>query len=544
MLRKLLNSYFIYRLNKRYKFIDLYNFHKNENSFEKKWFKASLSFFKPRVKKSEGILLIQKVEDYEYTLKLAAASKAYAENKNLKVCTYSPYFTKDIGWIDPIKEKYQKNFKVNLDQLYESFGAKQIFDAHSKYSDQNKVLREFDRIKEFLLKPEDVLNIKIEGILVGDLIYDTYLRFFALSTIVEVKGNEQLMSIIKISINYFYSFTDFIKKTPVKSLFTTYTTYISHGIPVRICLEKNIPVYAFGIYTSIFKKIEREVPYHCASHWFFSGKREIPEEKLLLAKENLESRFSGKLDEAISYMRITSFSSKELDDSIYVDFTKNQRNVVIYIHDFYDSSHINRCLLFPDLFQFLKCTLDHVNNSEGTSYWIKIHPNWSGDCKERAIDLVESYNFHNFRVLDEFVSNHSIVALKPDLIVTARGTIAMEMAYFEIPVVALYDNPYVNFGFTHTCYDVDSFFEIVSGKKEPIIDFDKDELYSYYYQAFLEQLEDVDVGVYYKLQSYLGDRFKDDYISLIRENKKEIFNDSFIDNYRRKFERLENNAGN
>jgi hypothetical protein len=31
---------------------------------------------------------------------------------------------------------------------------------------------------------------------------------------------------------------------------------------------------------------------------------------------------------------------------------------------------------------------------------------------------------------------------------------------------------------------------------------------------------------------------------LIRENKNEIFSDSFVDNYRRNFERLEKNAGN
>ena len=544
MLKKILNSYFLFKLNKKHQFIELYKFYKNDTTDEKIWLRSVLHFFKSSIKKSEGVLLIQKVEDYEYTVKMAAASKVYSEKHSLKVCSYSPYFTKSIGWIDPIKEKYKKFSKVNLDKIYESFGVNEIFDAHSHFHDQKKVLNEFEKIKNRLVVPEDILSIKIEDILIGDLIYDTYLRFFDQPTITRVKDNEQLMDIIKISINYFYSFSYFIEKTPVKTLFTTFTTYISHGIPVRICLEKDIPVYAFGIYSAIFKKIEKENPYHCISHWLFSKDKELTFEKLEQAKEKLENRFSGKIDEAVSYMRTTSFSAKSLDQTIQNDFLKNKRNVVIYIHDFYDSSHTNRCLLFPDLFQFLKSTLDAICNTEGTGYWIKIHPNWTGDCKERAIDLVNSYKSHNFKILDESFSNNNIVALNPDLIVTARGTIAMEMAYFEIPVVALYDNPFINFDFAHTCYDIESFFDIIKGIKQPQINFDRDSLFSYYYQAYLEQLEDIDVEIFYILQSYLGDKFKDEYIKLIRDNKNDIFSDSFVDNYRRNFERLEKNAGN
>jgi hypothetical protein len=118
--------------------------------------------------------------------------------------------------------------------------------------------------------------------------------------------------------------------------------------------------------------------------------------------------------------------------------------------------------------------------------FIKTHPNGINGCKEQTIEMVERFNCSYFHILDETISNLNIIELKPNLIVTARGTIGLEMAYFGISTVALFDNPYVNFDFVHTCYDLDSYFKIIRGDLEVLINFEKRQIYSFYAQAFLE----------------------------------------------------------
>ena len=432
------------------------------------------------------------MDDYEYALKLAAASKVYLEKNNLKVHFYNPYWMKWIGWNDKIADLYFSLFKSSISKIYSNFGGRMIFDSEKKYHNQQFIKYKLEEIKNGLKKIDDIVHIECEGVVIGDLIYDTYLRFYNIHTIESIQ-DEKLDVIIEISLNIYYLFKNLLVNKNIKCLFTTYTSYIVHGIVVRLCLEKEIPVYAFGIYDDVLKKIIKEEPYHSFSFWELSSDKKVDELNLNLAKLKLESRFSGKIDEAVLYMRSTSFSNSKIDENLQKMFNEAKRNVVIYTHDFYDSPHVNRGLLFLDLYQFLKKTLENIVEDLETLYWIKIHPNSVGNSRELVEKLVQSFNSKNLKILDETVSNLHIVELKPDLIVTARGTVAMEMAYFEIPVVALYDNPFVNFDFAHTCYDLESYFAIISGEKNTSINFDKNLIYSYYYQAYMESLENVGI---------------------------------------------------
>jgi hypothetical protein len=530
----LLRSHLVFRLNKRTRFIDYYSIYKTENSYIRKWFIKKLTFFKVNSSKKKEILLIQIVEDYSFILKMAAASKIYAKENKLKVHFYDSSWIKWIGWLGPLEEKYSKFFKSSLYKMYESFGGKVIYKAEDKYFDQTIIKKELKLISSGIKTPEDILKIKIENIVLGDLIYDTYLRVYQQPTIQDIY-DKRLETIIEVSLNMFYNFKNLVKEYQIHTLFTSYTSYIGHGVVSRICLDKNINVITFGSPFSILEKSTKEEPYHATKHWEFSPTKSITSDKLEEAKNKLTSRFRGEIDSAVSYMRATSFSVTNLSEELKKKFTLKNRNVVIYTHDFYDSPHINRSLLFNDLYQFLKNTLENIGINTNTNYWIKIHPNGIGDCKERTIELVNSFNFEHFHILEETVSNLHIVELKPDLIVTARGTVAMEMAYFEIPVVALSDNPYVNFDFAYSCNDLETYYAIIRGENNAIVDFDKTKIYSYYYQAYLEKLEGIDLTPFHLLQNFKGEKYSDEFLEHIKINEDKIVNESFVESYKIKF---------
>ncbi|MGF7079862.1 hypothetical protein ABIB50_002206 [Mucilaginibacter sp. UYCu711] len=498
----------------------------------KKWFVKSLAFFKANTVKenADGILLVQMVKTYDYTIKLAAASKTIAEKNNLFVNLYKV----DVNWTWETQKLYLifESLGINiLKKIYLSFGNEVVFNNDEKYKDQKIIKQQLNKIKA-QLGPNDrekLLLLKFDDILVGDLIYDSYLRFFHKPTIAEI--NENVFYTIELALNLFYNFSNFIQNNKIKCLLNTYVSYIQHGIPARICMYNNIDVYTIGSTSYVIQKLTNLFPYHQIDHTLFSSSKLLDETRIDQAKSRLESRFSGTIDAATSYMRSSAYTGGKLSKELTDKFKYRKRNIVLYVHDFYDSPHINRMLQFPDLYEFLRQTLNALTDLKDTSVFIKTHPNGVEGAKDVAIELINSFNSPHFYILDESVSNLNIVELRPDLIGTARGTIGVEMAYFGIPVVALYDNIYANFNFVHTCLTTEEYFLILKGIKAPEIDYDQKNIFSFYYQAFLEKIADKDGDIFTIFASFKGNLFSDDFLNHIYQSEYINYRDDFVNYY-------------
>jgi hypothetical protein len=515
---------------------ELYRYSKSQNlNGPQHAFAENLRRFKASTNEGneEGIVLVQMVRDYENTIKIAATSKVIAEHKNLKVDFYDLYIDKiNYTHIPPGVKYFQglsdKLFSSSLLKIYKSFARKMMFSNSVLYADQNKILREKGRIIDEIKAKgiEWTLSVEMEGILVGDLIYDTYLRFNNRPTILSI--DLFLTDVIECTLNIFYSFLELIQKKNIKCLINTYSSYIHHGISARICLKHNIEVYTIGSGLYFCQKLSNEFPHHAFNHTLISPNKKPLPEHLALAKEKLTSRFTGALESATSYMRKSAFFETPVNEELRRTFSSGKRNMVLYAHDFYDSPHVYRELQFPDLYQYLKQTIEALIDLEGTNIYIKIHPNSIDDTKIKTRELIQSFNKNNFFILDESVSNLNIIELKPDLIFTARGTVGIEMAYFEIPVVALYDNPYVNFNFVYTARTKEEYYSILRGEKSIKIDFDKKKIYSFYYQAYIEKTSYDTENIIGLLASFNGNTYCDEYLEMIRQNSDQIFSDKTL----------------
>jgi hypothetical protein len=506
-----------------------WNYYKRErHSFLKRKFEKFLNFYRLDLNNNNGgILLVQMSKDFEYTIKMASASKALASKYNLIIRLHDPqiFWTKKQKYFDYVFTKLFINsyYKVHL-----AFSDSVDFKNSTNYSDQYFIRKELAIIIRQLQKPSDILTLKFEEILVGDLIYDTYLRFYHKPTITEI--NTDVIYVIEIALNIFFKYKKYIQNNKVKILVNTYTTYIQHGITARLSLFYGIDVYsvAYGM-----QQISNDFPYHHINHTLFSKKKALTFVDYSLAKKKLESRFSGKIDSATSYMRKSAFTNNPLSLIVKQQFNIRPRNIVIYMHEFYDSPHINRVLQFPDLYLYLKSTLEQLINLVDTSVFIKLHPNSVIGCRDEAIALINSFNANHFYILDEQVSNLNIIDLKPDLICTARGTVGIEMAFHDIPTVALFDNIYSNFDFVHTCYDKESYFSILKGEIKPTINYNKEQIISFYFQAYIEKIPQDNNSIFFKLSTYTFkfDTYSDEYLKKLFEDKDLIFCNDFIDYY-------------
>jgi hypothetical protein len=503
-------------------------------SYKKSFIKELRKFKYNDLNKVEAnILLIQRVRDYHFTIKLGAASNIIASKYNLKVLNYDV----DIFWNtkDQILQSIFSFFGINgIEKIYRQFSEKSSYKNSQIYSNQKFINKKLDEIKNTLNDVDSLLILKIDDIFVGDLIYDTYLRFYNKPTLENI--NNDVYVIIEKALNIFYNFSDYLNKNNIKCLLTTYVSYIYHGIITRICLKNGITVFTLGYNNYFLQKISLDFPYHHINHTKFSNKYDVSAENLRLAKDTFESRFTGKIDIATSYMRKSAYNVDLMPSDLIKLFLTKSRNIVIYSHDFFDSPHINRNILFPDFYQFLKNALNAVENIKGVNVFIKVHPNGISGCKEILINLVKSFNKDYFYIIDDTVSNLTIIQLKPDLVCTARGTIGAEMAYHEIPTIALFDNIYANFDFVHTCYDTEEYFSIMRGEKKAKVNFDKDNIYKFYYLSYLKNTFNNSKIIFSLLHQFKGEVYSDDYLEYLEKINYKMYTQDLLISYRNALE--------
>jgi hypothetical protein len=126
----------------------------------------------------DGIILVEMVENFEFALKMASASYSLANKYKYKVSVYDCHWNTRLN-----KPNFQKwlnylGLHTIIQKAYLSFGDKIIFSNSNLYNDQKLIHDKTDQIFSNLINTSDILNIKIEEVLIGDLIYDTYLRYY------------------------------------------------------------------------------------------------------------------------------------------------------------------------------------------------------------------------------------------------------------------------------------------------------------------------------------------------------------------------------
>lgn len=309
---------------------------------------------------------------------------------------------------------------------------------------------------------EDVLTLNFDGIEVGDLIYDTYLRYKPSPT---VKLQDlYLLLIIWRSIRFIRKANTYFKDVKPAFFFTSYTTYIQHGVPVRIALAYGVPVYSFGNLFELYKKITIQDLFHSKNTAnyasIFSQLEDLPQ-KLADAEQALKKRFSGEIDLSTSYMRQSAYKTVEQNIPDLTGYT------VIFLHDFFDSPHIYGWLLFPDFWIWICFTIDTLRAQE-IPFAIKPHPNQAPEAKD-ALDTLK-LRFPDVTFLSPNYTNVQLVNAGMVQAVTVYGTIAHEMAYFGISTIACGLNPHQSYTFCKTATSLESYRQLLVSARLSAVD--------------------------------------------------------------------------
>ncbi len=299
----------------------------------------------------------------------------------------------------------------------------------------------------------NITALEIAGVRVGDLINDSYLRFRPAPRLdVADPFVHRLLWQAHRDIRRARAY--FRRRRPGLYL-TTYSTYIVHGIAVRVALQEGVPVWAFGSFNQFGKRLTVEDSVHTPDA---SGYRRAfdaldrPQERLAQAEQQLRLRLSGGIDAATGYMK----------DSAYADTAEPLPDVrgavVVFLHDFYDSPHVYHDLVFPDFWSWVCCTIDTLRDA-GTPFLLKPHPNQIALSGDALRELQARYD--GVAVLSPRVTNAQLVEGGIVCGVTVYGTVAHELAFLGVPTIACARHPHAAFDFCRTAHSVAEYRDLL-----------------------------------------------------------------------------------
>lgn len=306
--------------------------------------------------------------------------------------------------------------------------------------------------QDFVDEMDFINHCELDGIKIGDLVCDTYLRFspspvfncsdpFVLSILHRAKRYGKMMSSV-------------LQKYNVACVIGSYVTYVQHGIPHRVANLNGIVTISLGCLQQFARiNMPHKLPSQTAPYesYCFNGLHGYDNNLINLATNSLENRIMSSYDETVPYMQRLRELKEEKHQFLY-------GSIVIFLHDFFDSPHAYKWILFPDFYTWIVDTINFCIANDITIY-IKPHPNQTNDSKRVVSALREEFKFNKcINWLDSQVSNSSIYIAKPILVVTVYGSIAPEATYAGIPVLLAGDHPGINFPIGHTARSQAEYF--------------------------------------------------------------------------------------
>lgn len=337
--------------------------------------------------------------------------------------------------------------------VYKSFGTADI-QGPSFFHSLTRIVRAWSAAREAIgAEPSrfQFLTMRIAGVPVGDLIYDSYITKYKVAQVDLSSWSFRVFLIGTIS-DIFY-WMDFFAKNRVAGVIVSHSVY-NLAIPARIAMSRNVPAYqASGAHiyrlSSGFPRAFQETAHYpsIAKQLESSTLAHGLEE----AERRLKRRFSGESGVDMPYAVGSAFvppgNERVLTES-------NKPKVLVASHSFFDAPHARGLTIFADFMEWLDF-LARFSHSVDYEWYIKPHP----DVGEN-LQVVKAFCAANpqFRLLSSGTSHHQLVREGLDVVLTVYGTVGLEYPMFGVPVInASQVSPHRAYGFNFHAETADEY---------------------------------------------------------------------------------------
>jgi hypothetical protein len=380
----------------------------------------------------------------------------------------------------------KKYFGLQEFGIFQSFGASDVMAITVTESQRVRAMGLQSTIVENLRDKWDVEKIAVNGVWVGDLIYDTYLKKFKKPTI-DLNGAE-FRQILQESIETFLWWEDYFNTHDVRAINVSHCVY-NLAMPLRLAVERNIPAFQANV-THVYRMSKRNYFAYGDYRYFREIFATLPEtvksEGLVEAQRRIEQRFAGKVGVDMAYSTKSAYGN-QLHTRLLQE--SSRKKILIATHCFFDSPHSYGNNIFPDFYEWLDF-LGQMSLVTDYDWYIKTHPDYLLGTKEVIDGFIARYP--KLTLLPANASHHQIIAEGIDVALTVYGTIAFEYAALGIPVInCSSNNPHIAYNFNLHPGSVDNYRDLILSLNTLNFTIDIKEVYEYYFMRHIFNTEDI-----------------------------------------------------
>lgn len=370
--------------------------------------------------------------------------------------------------------------------VYRSFGVSDFFRIDLSSSQRQEAARLFAEVVSNVASKQDVEDLEIDGVWIGDLVYDTYLRRYSLPTI--DPASQHFQDFLLKSIELFVFWNDYLSKHDVRAISVSHCVY-NLAMPLRIGVQRGIDVFQVNV-THVYRLSKSNLFAYNDFLNFRERFAELPEDVrkigLNLAEQRILKRFSGEVGVDMSYSTESAYGDCRHDRLLR---ESDKKKILIATHCFFDSPHSYGKNLFPDFYEWLDF-LGELGRQTDYDWYLKIHPDYKPGTKEIVVDFVS--RFPKISMLPSDASHLQIIDEGIDVALTCYGTIGFEYAALGVPVInASMTNPHIAYNFNIHARDIDHYRELLENLNELELDIDKKEVYEYYFMKNIFNTENL-----------------------------------------------------
>jgi hypothetical protein len=346
---------------------------------------------------------------------------------------------------------------------------------------------------------EDVLALQIERVPVGTLIYDTYLRRYRQETL-PLKSWGLLWILVQAQVIARRT-RQYFSMHEVVSLFPGDVAYLYSGIVARTAILQGIPTYSVVESPCRLQPMDlsfyRRVPFWHYRERFAALSPEEQGVAKIQAAKLIEARLGGNTDESMAYMRESAFAEQS-DDKRALMHTDRPK-ILVLLHDFFDSPHIYRHMLFADFWEWICFTLEHASRTD-FEWYVKPHPNGLPG-NDRIVNRLKA-RFPRIHFIDPKTSNRQLIDEGLAAVFSVYGSAGHEFPYLGIPVVMAGDNPHIAYDFTFTPKTQEEYRRLIHQAGEIICAAEPDQLREFYYMHYCHYQSELPLNPTYPPTAY------------------------------------------
>lgn len=308
-----------------------------------------------------------------------------------------------------------------------------------------------------------LLDLQIDGIHIGDLVYDTLIRYRPNCYTVGSLSLRSHFRLLFRAIFTFHSSQALFRRFKVRSVVTSHNVYAEFGILCRIAHRHGAAIFlkdmdVFRVYdahSNVYEHFLRVSPE--------SLRAGIEDPTVVSTAEGyFNRRMNGAIDQVDlnnAYGNKQAYGKTQLLEMFGADPRK--KTVFVLAHAFSDAPHVGGKLAFDDYYDWLRQTLRRLSANQDVNVIVKPHPSSYMWGEKGAVEvLLEQLGTTNIHITPSDFSTLSIKSIA-DYVVTARGTAGLEYSGLGIPAVTCGEGYYSGFGIALECLDRDAYFKVL-----------------------------------------------------------------------------------